>query len=59
MTDSELTRHLGRLGFSLPTHTEKEWKDIFFYFEFFLTINNKDYIFNWEKIMDTLLGKVK
>jgi len=51
----DLTRHLGQLGATLPVHTEKEWKDIFSYFEFFSIVDNKDYIFDWEKIMDTLM----
>jgi hypothetical protein len=58
---NNLMTYLGKLGAELPELKEKEWEQIFQFIEFFLTTENKDFDFNWNKVVDVLalLKKVK
>jgi hypothetical protein len=58
---NDLMKHLGKLGSELPELTEKQWEQLFNFAEFFLTVEDKDFRFDWKKVMDVLilLNKVK
>ena len=66
-----MLKYLGKIGQDLPTLSEKDWKKIFEFIEYFLVVEDVQYSnknktindnsFNWVKLKEVLdlLGKVK
>ena len=62
-----MLKYLGKIGKDLPELSEKEWKVIFEFLEYFLVVDVEDFDrhqelinFNWKKVKDVLqlLGKM-
>ncbi len=55
--DLMLVRYLGELCREMPSHTDKEWSDIFKFLDYFFVLqNNKhDSIMDWKKVKEILI----